>query len=51
MPVQMIELEEVKMLQTSDEVLEALVTVRVFTGVGGGSAECTSSTTGGCGMV
>jgi len=34
MSVQMIELEEMQMDEISDEVLEALVTVRVWTGVG-----------------
>ena len=34
MPVQMMELEEMTMVEASDEVLEALVTVRVWTGVG-----------------
>ena len=49
MSEQMIELEEVTMVQVSDDALEA--TVRVFTGVGGGDDMCTSGAAGSCGGV
>ena len=47
--LQQIELEEMTMMEVSDDALEA--TVRVFTGVGAGDDMCTSGAAGSCGGV
>ena len=49
MLLQQIELEEMTVMEVSDDALEA--TVRVFTGVGAGDDMCTSGAAGSCGGV